>query len=65
MLFNSVKEINRLRKEINRLIVVKYLLKSYYWWEKLTFLKLRFSKFKKFVARQFWGAPTHEDVIEF
>ena len=35
---NSIKEINSLRKEINRLLSnVKYLLKSYYRREKLTF----------------------------
>ena len=33
---------------------VKYLLKSYYW-EKLTFSKLWFSKFKKFVATSVFG----------
>ena len=31
----------------------KYLLKSYYW-EKLMFSNV-----------QFWGAPTHADIIEF
>ena len=35
MFFNSVKKINRLRKEISRLVIkwrsAKYLLKSYYW----------------------------------
>ena len=37
-----------------------------------TFSKLRFLGFKKFVLSlknmspgQFWGAPTHEDIIEF
>ena len=33
---------------------VKYLSKSYYW-EKLTFSRLRFSKFKKFVSRSNFG----------
>ena len=57
MFFNLIKEINRLRKKINRLLSkrnVKYLLKSYYW-EKLTFSNLRFSKFKKFVTRSVFG----------
>ena len=40
-MFNSVKD-------------VKYLLTSYYW-EKLTFSKLRFSKFKKLVTRSVFG----------
>ena len=30
-----------------------------------TFSKLGFSGFKIFVTRQFWGAPTHADIIEF
>ena len=37
-----------------------------YHWEKLTFSKLRFTKFKKFITKSvFGGAPTHADVIEF
>ena len=50
MSFNSIKEISRLRKEINRLlskgmsnIYLKPIIR--------TFLKLRFSGFKKFVTR--------------
>ena len=57
MFINLIKEINSLLSK------VKYLLKSYYWGEKLTSSKLRFSRFKIFF--QFWGAPTHEDIIEF
>ena len=30
MFFNPIKEVNRLRKEINRLWNAKYLLKGYY-----------------------------------
>ena len=31
-----------------------------------TFSKLRFSGFKKFVSgSEFWGAPTHADIIDF
>ena len=52
MFFNSVKEINRLRKQINGLLS-KGMLNIYwsYYWEKLTFSKLQFSKFKKLVTR--------------
>ena len=56
MFFNSIKEINRLRKKINRLWNVKYLLRSYFWGEKLTFSKL-------FLG--FWGSPTDESIIKF
>ena len=34
---------------------MKYLLKSYYWGEKLTFAKLRFSRFKNFFTRSVFG----------
>ena len=55
MFFHSIKEINRLRKGINRNVRnVKYLCISYYW-ERLTFLKLRFFKFKNFVSRSVFG----------
>ena len=53
MFFNSIKEINRLRKEINRLwckgmssIYLKVIIE--------TFSKLRFSEFKKFVTRSIY-----------
>ena len=45
MFFSSIKRIDRLKSKD-----VKYLLKSCYW-EKLTFSKLWFSEFKKFVSR--------------
>ena len=36
---------------------------SSYYWEKLTFSKLRFSKLKKFCHQvSFWEAPTHTDI---
>ena len=66
MFFNSIKEINRLRKEVNRLLSnVKYLLKSYYW-EKMTFSKLRFFKFKRFVSRLvFWELQLKQISLNF
>ena len=65
MFFNSNKEINRLWKEINRLlskgmsnIFLKVTIE--------TFSKLRFSEFKNFFHRvSFWGTPTHADIVEF
>ena len=59
MFFSLIKGINR------SISNVKPLLKSYYW-DKLTFSKLRFSKFD-FDCLQvaFWRAPTHIDIIEF
>ena len=53
MLFSSVKKINRLLKEISRLLS-KGMLNIYFRVsieEKLTFSKLRFSRIKKFVSR--------------
>ena len=55
MFFNSIKEINRLRKETNRLLI-KGMSNIYLKLpEKLTFSKPRFSKFKKFVTRSVFG----------
>ena len=51
---NSIKEINRLRKEINRLLIKE--MSNIY--SKVTiekFLKLRFSEFKNFVTRSNFG----------
>ena len=70
MFFSSIKEINRLRKQINRLLskgMSNIYLKSYCW-EKVTYSKL--FDFKKFVKKvplqvRFWEAPTHADIIEF
>ena len=67
MFFNSIKEKNMLRKEINRLfskgmsnIYLKVLLR------KSGVLKLSFYKLKHFVSRSvFAGAPTHADMIKF
>ena len=60
-----MKEINRLRKRINRLLG-KGISNNYL---KVTidmFSKLQFSKFKKFAERSaFWGAPNHADINEF
>ena len=50
MFFNSIKEINASRKEINRLLS-KGMPNIYLKVTIETFLKLRFSGFKKFVAR--------------
>ena len=41
-------------KQANKYGKVKYVVKSYHW-ENLTFSKLRFSKFKKFVFRSVFG----------
>ena len=51
MLFNSIKEINRLRKEINRLLSKgKVLLRK-------TGVLKTFSKFKKSVTSSVFGEP--------
>ena len=68
MFFNSIKEMNRLRKE-KKLVIkyrnVKHLLKCYYS-EKLTFSKLQFSKFKNPLSSGYCsGAPTHTDILDF
>ena len=49
MVFNSVKEINRLRKEINRLLI-QGMSNIYLKVTKLKYSKLRLSKFKKFAT---------------
>ena len=64
MLFNSVKEINRLRNEISRLlskgmsnIYLKVTFKEKNWRsQNFDFLGL-----KILAPGQFWGAPTHEE----
>ena len=66
MFFNSIKEIKRLRKEINRLLS-KGILNIY---SKVTIEKnwgsqnFDFLSLKDFSRDQFWGAPTHEDIVE-
>ena len=54
MFFNSVKEINRLRKETNRLLS-KGMSNIHLKVNIETFSKLRFSGFKKFVTRSVFG----------
>ena len=58
MSFNLVKEINALRKEINRLLSKGILILSSS--QNFDFLAL-----KNLLPGQFWGAPTHADIIEF
>ena len=67
MFFNSIKEINRLTKEINRLlskemsnIYSKVTTEEKNWGEKLTFLKLQFSRFKKFVTMSVLGCSNSQ-----
>ena len=67
MFFNSIKEINRLRKEINRLLIkgmsniyLKVTIEKNWRSQNFDFLGL-----KNLSPGQFWGAPTHEDIIEF
>ena len=57
MLFNSVKEINRLIKEINRLLS-KGMSNIYLKVTIETFSKLQFSV-------GFWRDPTYTDITEF
>ena len=68
MFFNSIKEINRLRKEINRLlskgmsnIYLKVTIEEKNWRSQ----NFGFLVLKNFSPGQFWGAPTHEDVCGF
>ena len=67
MIFNSIKEINRLRKETNRLLS-KGMSKIYL---KVTIEKnfrrsqnFDFVSLKNLSPSQFWRAPTHEDIIK-
>ena len=68
MFFNSIKEINRLRKEINRLlskgmlnIYLKITIEKNWCSQNFDFLSL-----KNLSPGQFFGgAPTHADIIEF
>ena len=66
MLFNLVKEINTLRKKINRLLskgMSNIYFKSYYW-EIMTYSELRFFVSFKSLSPRFWVAPTHADIIK-
>ena len=68
MFFNSFKEINTFRKEINTLlskrmsnIYSKVTIKEKIWRsQNFDFLGL-----KNLPPGQFWGAPNHKDIIEF
>ena len=67
MFFNSIKEINRLRKEINKLLIkgmsniyLKVTIEKNWRSQNFDFLGL-----KSLSPGQFWGAATHEDIIEF
>ena len=66
MLFNSIKEINRLRKEINRLlskemsnIYLKVAIEKNGGPQNFNFLSL-----KNLLPGQLEGAPAHSDIIE-
>ena len=68
MFFNSVKEINRLIKEINRLLskeMSNICLKVTIEKKKRGSQNFDFLGLKNLSPCQFWGAPTHEDIIEF
>ena len=67
MLLNAIIEINRLIKEINRLlskgmsnICLKFTIEKNWRSQGFDFLSL-----KNLSPGQFWEAPTHEDIIEF
>ena len=64
MFFTSIKEINWIRKEINRLLS-KGMLNIYLKVTLETFSKLQFHGFKNLSPGQLWGAPTYADIIEF
>ena len=55
MFFNSVKEIKRLRKEINR---SKVTIEGENW-------RSQNFDLKNVSPCHSWGAPTHKDIIEF
>ena len=69
MFFNSVKEINWLRKEINSLlskgmsnIDLKVTTEEKKNWRSQNFY---FLGLKHLSPCQFWGAPAHKDIIDF
>ena len=60
MIFNSIKEINRLRKKINRLLskrMSNIYLKN---WRSQNFNNLSLKN-----LFSFWEAPTYGDMVEF
>ena len=68
MFFNFIKEINRLRKEINRLlstgmsnIYLKVTIEEKNWRSQ----NLNYLDLKNLPPGQFWGAPTYEVIVEF
>ena len=68
MFFNSVKEMNRLKKEINRLlskevsnIYSKVTIEEKNWRSQ----NFNFQGLKNLSPCQFWGAPSHEYIIAF
>ena len=65
MFFNSIKEINRLRKEINRRLFSKGMSNNYLKVTVETFPKLRFPGFKKFIPRTISFAELQFTQIEF
>ena len=67
MLFNSIKKINRLRKEVNRLLSkgmskvhLKVTIEKLWHIQNFDFLSLTSSS-----PHHFFGSPTHADIIEF
>ena len=68
MFFNSIKKINTVRKEINRLlskvmwnIFLKIAIKDKNWRpQNFDFLSLKILS-----LGQFWAAPIHNDIMEF
>ena len=68
MLFNSIKEMNRLRKKINRLLskgMSNIYLKITTEEKNSRSQNLDFLDLKNLSTCQFWGAPAHEDIIKF
>ena len=64
MFFNSIKELNRLRKEISRLLS-KGMSNVYLKVTIETFSQLGLQSSKILSPDQFLGAPTLADIIEF
>ena len=61
--FNSIKEINRLRKEVNKLLSKG--MSNIYLKVNLRRSQTIFWVIKNLSSGQFWGAPTDTDIIEF